>query len=179
MKYCSKCRLIYPESREKCRCGRTLKQYEALREDTPVCVARASGFEKDRITGALTDAGVPYSETPLHEKDVNEIVTGHGNIPWELCVPYASLEKAKEVLYGIGAQVEGEALEEEPETGEEMQEKCPKENESAKENSSQWEEMSNKKRWFWRIVSMILFFLLVWGVVSATDWIMALLMGKG
>ena len=55
------------------------------------------------------------------------------------------------------------------ESGLSKTEKCP----------SQWEEMSNRKRWFWRIVSMILFFLLVWGVVSATDWIMALLTGKG
>ena len=38
--------------------------------------------------------------------------------------------------------------------------------------------MINQKRWFLRILSMILFFLLVWGVVSATDWVMALIMGN-
>ena len=85
------------------------------------------------------------------------------------------LGKAEEVLYGIGAQVEAEAPQDEPEKWGGMRkagclktEKCP----------SQWEEMSNRKRWFWRIVSMIPFFLLVWGVVSATDWIMALLTEK-
>lgn len=174
MKYCPKCRRISPDSRERCRCGRILKEYETLREDTPVCVAQASGFEKDRIAAALADAGVPYSETSVYEKDVSETVTGPGSISWEFCTPYESLEKAREVLYGIGAQVEGD-LGDEPENQENPESGLSK----TEKGSSQWEEMSSKKRWFWRIVSMILFFLLVWGVVSATDWIMALLTGKG
>ena len=175
MKYCPKCRRISPDNQERCRCGRILKEYEALRADTPVCVARASCFEKDRIAAALADAGVPYSETPVYDKDVSETVTGPGSVSWEFCTPYESLEKAKEVLYGIGAWVEAEAPQDEPENGGNADSGRSK----TEKRPSQWEEMSNRKRWFWRIVSMILFFLLVWGVVSATDWIMALLMGKG
>lgn len=40
MKYCPKCRLVYPDSREQCSCGRILKHYEVLRGDTPVRVVR-------------------------------------------------------------------------------------------------------------------------------------------
>ncbi len=179
MKYCPKCRLVYPDSREQCRCGRILKQYEALRGDTPVCVARASGFEKDRIVGALSDAGLPYSETPIREKDVNEIVTGQGSVDWEFCVPYEFLEQTKEVLCGIGVKTEEPEEEDSQLRKETAKAAFGEEKETKEKKSGQWEEMSNKKRWFWRIVSIILFFLLVWGVVSATDWIMALLMGKG
>ena len=76
MKYCPKCRLVYPDSREQCSCGRILKYYEALRGDTPVRVARASGLEKDRITGALADARIPYSETPVRERNAKPRATG-------------------------------------------------------------------------------------------------------
>ena len=91
MKYCPKCRLVYPDSREQCSCGRILKHYEVLRGDTPVRVARTSGLEKDRITGALADAGIPYSETPVRERNMSEAVAGQGSVEWELCVPYEAL----------------------------------------------------------------------------------------
>ncbi len=84
MKYCPKCRLVYPDSREQCSCGRILKHYEVLRGDTPVRVARTSGLEKDRITGALADAGIPYSETPVRERNMSEAVAGQGSVEWEL-----------------------------------------------------------------------------------------------
>ena len=178
MKYCPKCRLVYPDSREQCRCGRILKYYEALRGDTPVRVARTSGLEKDRITGALADAGIPYSETPVRERNMSEAVAGQGSVEWELCVPYEALEQAREALYGIGAGAEEEPGEEASQLREKPAETPSAKGKAEEKKSGQWEEMSNQKRWFWRILSMILFFLLVWGVVSATDWVMALIMGN-
>ena len=178
MKYCPKCRLVYPDNQEQCRCGRILKQYETLRGDTPVCVTRASGIEKDRIAGALDDAGVPYSETPVRERNVSEGAVCQESMVREFCVPYEFLEQAKEVLYGIGAIAE-ESENEAVQVEEKPKKIASGKEENGEKESEQWEEMSNKKRWFWRIVSMILFFLLVWGVVSATDWVMALLMGNG
>ena len=178
MKYCPKCRLVYPDSREQCSCGRILKHYEVLRGDTPVRVARTSGLEKDRITGALADAGIPYSETPVRERNMTEAVAGQESVEWELCVPYEALEQAREALYGIGAGAEEEPGEEASQLREKPAETPSAKGKAEEKKSGQWEEMSNQKRWFWRILSMILFFLLVWGVVSATDWVMALIMGN-
>lgn len=53
MKYCPKCRLVYPDSREKCSCGRILKHYEALRGDTPVRVVRVF------ITDSIKNSEIP------------------------------------------------------------------------------------------------------------------------
>ena len=109
---------------------------------------------------------------------MSEAVAGQGSVEWELCVPYEALEQAREALYGIGAGAEEEPGEEASQLREKPAETPSAKGKAEEKKSGQWEEMSNQKRWFWRILSMILFFLLVWGVVSATDWVIALIMGN-
>ena len=173
MQYCPKCHRVFSDEREVCLCGRKMKSYDELREDTPVFIVRASGFEKDRIGAALTDAELSYSETPAYGKDVNEIAMGQGEVPADFCVPYRELDKARALLRGIGAL--NAETEHEMETSETLH---PPAEENIRKTEGPWEEMSRKKRWLWRIVSIVLFILVVWAVVSGTDWVMGALMGK-
>lgn len=69
MKYCPKCRLVYPDSREQCSCGRILKHYEVLRGDTPVRVARTSGLERIELRGPWQTPGFRTAK-PLFGKGI-------------------------------------------------------------------------------------------------------------
>lgn len=168
MKYCKKCKRLHNGGDEKCSvCGRPLAKITD--SNTPVYLITASGFELQRIKTALEDNGVPCDTISLKRSYSAEAVTGYDTGEYDLLVPYSAYERSCDICVGIGAIHED---------GEEIVEGDP---EPAKENvkslDEQFEEMSGAKRTTVRIVSAILFILLIAAVIYGTDFITALIKG--
>lgn len=166
MKYCKKCKRIHNDSDERCSvCGKELKTI--VENNTPVYLLSASGFELTRVVAALEDSGIP-SDTVSNKRNYSaEAYTGYDSSENNILVPYSAYEKAYDVCVGIGA-IKEEGVEVISDDSENNNESAPDE---------QVEEMSGAKRTTIRIVSAIMFFLLVAIAVFGTDYIMKFIMG--
>lgn len=169
MRYCPNCQRVEEQDVERCPVCR--KQMKRKIEDTdPVFLMETSILESERIEAALEDEGIPYaSRTPKKEPSAT-IVTGNKNAGIYLYVPFEVYEKAKDVVIGIGAlrtEEETQVIMENTESKDEKKEKA----------QDEFTQMSPGKRLAVRIVSVILFILVVWAVVAGTDFIMNLIKG--
>ena len=160
MKYCPSCQRIIEGDREYCPICSRLLQNE-LKDNAPVFLISCGGFEKERIEAALEDQAIPYSEKMPKKERSAKIVTGDRNYQVNLFVPYSALETAKEILVGIGAEVPKEGTE------------TPRKPQNAMEE--EFDEMSRGKRMLWRIISIVLFIAIVFGLVTGIDYVMDLL----
>ena len=120
----------------------------------------ASGFELERVRTALSDNGIPNDSRPQKRNFSAKAVTGVDNISeQDIYVAEDDYEKAYDLCIGIGAiKIEGEEeqiLETEPVD-------APADEEAP-------EEMSSGKRTAVRIISAILFILLVAAIIYGTD----------
>ena len=153
IKYCSRCKKIFDTENDKCqKCGKNLIEKPA--GESPVCIITPGGFELERIKSALESEGIPCvikeAEGNVNMKILNEGDLGENNI----IVPLAAYNHACDVLIGIGAMK-------------------PEDNtltvpEDIKIDDLD-QDMSPRKRFWVRLASIVLFIIIVWIVITATD----------
>lgn len=118
----------------------------------------ASGFELERVKTALSDNGIPNDSKPKKRNYSAKAVTGVDNSEQDIYVAESDYDKAYDLCVGIGAvKIEGEEEIIQPEDGEDAQ------------PAEEFEEMSSGKRTAVRIISAVLFVLLVAAVIFGTD----------
>ncbi len=156
MKYCPKCKKLYNDSDlvctgEECK-SRVLKTVED--EQTSVYLCSGDVIERDRVQAALSDCGIPSVYTRHMVTGGSQLVTGMDLDSFDILVPFELYEKAYDTAVGIGAiKLEGEEI---------IDEAADFEPE---------EEMSDRKRNVVRIITAILFILIVALVIYGTDFI--------
>ena len=118
----------------------------------------ASGFELERVKTALSDNGIPNDSKPKKRNYSAKAVTGVDNSEQDIYVAESDYNKAYDLCVGIGAvKIEGEEEIIQPEDGEDAQ------------PAEEFEEMSSGKRTAVRIISAVLFVLIVAAVIFGTD----------
>ncbi|MBQ9516048.1 MAG: hypothetical protein IJR57_08055 [Ruminococcus sp.] len=172
MKYCKTCKALYPEKDEYCpACKKKLAQIKDINEPVRLCVI--GGTERALLTGLLTDAEIPFVEDNTYPQGLaNEIVTGYdvklSNI--SLLVPFSALPKASELLSSIET-VENPVASYVNEINAQI--------ERLKNGTPEEEEknMSPALRTTIKVITALLFLILVAVVVLGTDKIMELIKG--
>lgn len=162
MKYCKKCKRLHNDFDEKCsNCGRPL--YEVADDNTSVYLLSASGFELNRVKTALEDSGIPCDNVSQKHSFSAEAVTGYDSGEYDILVPFGAYEKSYDTCVGIGAIKKD---------GEQITDDAVDSSDEAEPNlDEQFEKMSGVKRTTIRVVSAILFLLLVAFAVYGTDYI--------
>lgn len=166
--YCNCCHKLYEDKRTCPTCKEQILT-KKINSSTPVAVVSAFGIEKDRITAALTDADIPYATRAEKKEASAKAVTGVDNAKYRIEVPYSYYDKAMEVLIGINAVSADDysASDEEADST------------TAQDQAiiDEFEEMSSGKRIAVRIVSVVLFILLVALVIGGVDFITGIIKG--
>lgn len=184
MKYCSHCCTLFVSGAVCPDCSRPL--VKDIKDNDPVCVISADGFERERIIAALSDAGIPCVEHMEKKEHNPDVIMGNAAARVKIEVPYCAYEKAKDILIGIGAiKTNAEILDEQTDVNDNAvpQEKAyevkhkSKDEEILKQSVEEFEEMSPLKRNVVRIVSALLFVALVALVVFGVDFIANLIKG--
>ena len=173
MRFCKSCKSIYTESGpngDRCTCcGKKLAQITDINEPVRLCVY--GGTERAMLSGMLTDADIPFVEVnDVPQGVANELVTGYdvklNNIV--VTVPFQALPKANELLNGI------ETIDNKIEP---MMDDIQAYIERLKAGEIEKKEMSPAMRTTVKVVSAILFLLLIAAVVLGTDKITELIKG--
>ena len=103
MKYCKTCKTIFKDADTHCpACRKKLAEITDINEPVRLCVI--GGTERAMLGGLLDDAQIPHLEDNTYPQGVaNEIVTGYdvklSNIA--MLVPFSALPKASELLNSI------------------------------------------------------------------------------
>ncbi len=167
MKFCPVCKKMHNGTDEKCvQCNKKYQQITDINEPVMLCVT--GGIERNMICGALRDADIPFVEQSYGAPGVaNEVVTGYDakllNI--SIVVPYSALPKAYEIARSVG--VCDESYEEYVKIASNDVQKYK---ESLKDTDDR--QMSAAKRTTIKVVTAILFLILVGAVVIGTDAVM-------
>lgn len=167
MKYCEECNIIAKDSVIMCPgCKRDILKSGEPKTTFPVTIVRASGFEYQRICGALDGENIPYSGKTVRKKFVNNAVTGKTNAEYDIMVPYKYYSKAFDLLVGINAV--------NPQDSDfEDKQQLSQITESLEEFDG--EDYYSTKNKVIRVLSVILMLALVAGVVYGVDVIVALI----
>ena len=172
MKYCKICKTIFNDTEDRCsECGKKLFPITDVNEPVRLCVV--GGTERAMLTGLLDDAGIPYLENNTYPQGLaNEIVTGYdvklSNI--NLTVPFSALPKASELLGSI------ETLKNPVEPMLDDVNAHIKRLESGAVDEEE-NKMSPALRTTIKVITAILFLLIVAFVVLGTDKIMEIIKG--
>lgn len=164
MKYCTRCKLIFNDNNQNIcpKCRKKLisnpSSYSAVK------VITANGFELERIRSALTDADIPFSVQQTRSDTGIQILNSAPPENCNIFVPLSSYDDAIEVLVGINALKDNEI----PEINEETQKEIKKAKADAEKN-----DMSPRKRFWVKLLSLIAFLLIISGVVFLTDYLMS------
>ena len=165
MLYCPKCQVLADSDAGSCpACGS--KKLRAPEPDDPVLLLTADETKAVMIRSVFQENGMIFIEKDSGFGAPPSMFLG--KLPYSnknIFVAYCDLQAAKELVNGIGiADADDAKLQkkENEEGGFEPQESAPEDEPAA---------MSPRKRFFWRIVSAMLFILAVWGVVAAADFI--------
>lgn len=164
MKYCPKCKRMYNDEDLNCThkgCkGKELKTIED--ESTSVYLCSGDVLERDRVQAALEDSGIP-SVYVRHSNTANsQVITGQDFDDFDILVPFELYMKAFDVAVGIGAiRLEGEEIIEDDNAE-------PTETEPI-------EQMSRAKRTTVKVISAILFLLVLAIVIYGVDFIMKII----
>ena len=174
MKFCSSCKTIHPATDELCpACGKKLSDITDINEPVVLCVI--GGTERALLCGLLDDAGIPHLENNVQPQGVaNELVTGYdvklNNLT--VTVPFQALPEASELLSTI------ETVENRIEP---MLDEITAHIVYLRDNPGQEKKMSRSKRTTIKVLTALLFLLLVAAVVLGTDaltgWIKGLFGG--
>ena len=103
MKYCPICKSLAHDGDNRCPvCGKKLSRVTDINEPVRLCIV--GGTERAMLCGLLDDAEIPYLQTNVQPQGVaNEIVTGFdvklSNIA--VLVPFQALPEASELLSSI------------------------------------------------------------------------------
>lgn len=140
MFYCLKCQTL--NSEKICPLCGSKKLREPMPDD-PVLLITVDESKAETIESAFKDHGLPYEKRICGlDGPSSAPVGGSAYTNKNVFVPYEKLEAARELLTGMGiADIDDGS-----------------------------EEMSPRKKVFWRIISAILFILAVWGVVTVADY---------
>ena len=100
MRFCKSCKTVYRDGEDLCPACRK-KTVEITDINEPVRLCTIGGTERTMLHGLLDDAGIPYMERNSdHHGVANEIVTGYdvklNNI--SLSVPFQALPEASAIL---------------------------------------------------------------------------------
>ncbi len=150
MLYCPKCQMLSTDSETCPSCGgKRLREPQA---EDPVLLITADETKTEMIEAVFEDNNLPYEERISGLGGPPSVIFGKStNTNKNIFVSYGELEAATALLNGIGILDSSDM----PEQG--LGEQDP-------------EELSSRKRTFLRIVSVILFILAVWGVVTVSDY---------
>lgn len=165
MKYCKKCKHLHNDEDKICSdCNRELEIID--KENTPVYLHTASGFELTRVKTALEDNGIPCDTQIVKKNYSADAVTGCDMAEYDLLVPYSAYEKAYDICVGIGAfkSDEAEIVDDDSDAGKKL-------NDVAEE----YGEMSSAKRTTVKIISAILLIAVFCAVIWGTDYIIAII----
>lgn len=154
MKYCRKCRTIFEDDITTCLECKDKLTYK-VNIDDEVFLIKAYGFELERIKAALEDKEIPYIERLDKKERSAQAITGKNDALTNLYTTVEKYEYAIDLLYSIGAIKPEEDIEE--------------------DIKDEFDDMSPRKRTIVRIVSIVLFIIIVWLVVSGVDFIAALI----
>lgn len=163
MRYCKKCSYFTKEdNKERCpNCKQYLQKGEPQKSDSVIVIRTGGGIENDRITAALSDAKIPFSLHTAKKQASAEAITGQNNAVTDILVNFGNYDKAYDLLVGIGAiKLENEEIINDDENISDK-EKAPEE----------FEEMGRAKRNIVRIVSVILFILVVFALIQGVDFV--------
>lgn len=165
MKYCTRCKCIFNDDKNICiKCGKKL--IPNPNHYSEVNLITANGFELERIKSALAETDIPFSVRETR-KDVGLQILN--SAPPENCnvfVPLSCYDDAVSLLVGIGALKENEIFETDEQTQEYIK--------NAKKNAEK-EELSPAKRRTVKIISLILFLLILAGTVYLADFLLSLI----
>lgn len=160
--YCNRCHRLY-EDKRACPSCKDEVLTKKISNSSPVTLVSAFGIEKDRITAALEDCDIPYATRAEKKEASARAVTGVDNARYRIEVPYSYYDKAMETLIGINAV--------------NPEEYAQGDDEPADEIPEEFEEMPAGKRIAIRIVSAVLFILLVALVIMGVDFITGIIKG--
>lgn len=167
MKYCTKCRKLYNDEDTACTQCKKGRLETIEDESTPVYLCSGDLIERDRVTAALKDSGIPCDYRRKSATANSQLLTGMDLDGFDILVAYNMYEKAFDVAVGIGAiKLEGEEI---------LPEEDKKDNEKIDDGVEEFEQMSPSKRTAVRIISAILLILLFAAVIYGTDYIMGLI----
>lgn len=170
MKYCNACKKLFSSNDNICpECKKNLKEITDINE--PVRLSVVGGTERALLTGILKDNDIPFVEQNIQPQGVsNDLVTGYdvklSNIA--VVVPFSALPKAIELASSI------ESVKVEPQV---LLSEISQMIEKYKNNNSFEEEkpMSRAKRTTVKVITAILFLVLVALAVFGTDYVMELI----
>lgn len=168
MLYCPKCQMLSTDSETCPSCGgKRLREPQA---EDPVLLITADETKTEMIEAVFEDNNLPYEERISGLGGPPSVIFGKStNTNKNIFVSYGELEAATALLNGIGILDSSDM----PEQGLGEKENRDRDNISTNdENDGEHspEELSSRKRTFLRIVSVILFILAVWGVVTVSDY---------
>lgn len=156
MFYCERCQVLSRDGKTCPLCGS--RKLRPVCPDDPVLLLTVGEDEATRITAAFKESSVPCLARSTGSGGYTSIILGRSRCSdVRIFVPFNKIERAKEILIGIGAL----------KTGKESEEKTGPSKQGGKVP------MSRCKRIAVKIISAILFFLLIWGVVILSDWVAA------
>ena len=161
MKYCPKCKKMYNDADTNCTCAECKNKALKTIEDktTSVYLCHGDVIERDRVQAALEDSGIPSVYARHMVTGNSQLVTGMDFDMFDILVPYELYEKAYDVAVGIGAiKLEGEEI---------------IEDDTDASADEEFEEMSNSTRTAVKIVTAILFVVVLALVIYGTDFITA------
>lgn len=158
MKYCTRCKKLFGalETDDCPKCSKKL--ITEPNHYSPVEVVMANGFELERIKAALKNSEIPFTVSEAVKDAGIQILN---SAPPENCrvfVPLSFYNQACELLIGIGALGDAEEI------SAEEQDMLEQKRQADEEKS-----LSPQKRFFSRLVFIILFIAVVAGVVVITD----------
>ncbi len=169
MLYCERCQMLSEDGETCSLCGsRKLRPVSA---NDPVFLFTTGQEEAERIAAAFDDEKLPHMERILENGSASPALLGQNRFAsTRIFVPFAEMEHARDVMRGIGALKDG-GEEDGPAVSGAGAHTAPREAARGKEEKP----MSSGRRAALRIVSIILFLLLVCLVVFGSDAIVAVI----
>lgn len=170
MKFCKECKKLHDGAETMCpQCRKKYIEISDINEPVQLCVV--GGVERSAICGALRDAEIPFVEQQYGKMGVsNEIVTGYDAklLNVAVLVPYSAIPKAYEIAVSLDLCDESfESIAQKAQADIDDYKKKLSDDKSGK--------MSNTKRTAVKVISAILFFILVALVVLGTDYVTELI----
>ncbi len=160
MLYCERCQVLSRDGKTCPLCGS--RKLRPVCPDDPVLLLTVGEDEAIRITAAFKESSVPCLARSSGSGGYISIILGRSRCSdVRIFIPFNKIEHAKEILIGIGFLKTEKESEKKADSGEQGG-KVP---------------MSRCKRIAVKIISVILFFFLIWGVVILSDWVITRLKG--